>query len=249
MLKQNGVLLNQMPLKLRGFDLGSRYQFGMTRSWFFGEHLPDKNSGFPDGNNTSQTWFPAIYQNGMNARNSAALTITQSGSGALGLNGDGASTAVFSVTGDGQLITSGSGSASFVFSQSANLLAVLNGSGSANAVISASATVSALGFINAASAINLSGSLVSYAVGNMVGSTIDTTILTADTIANAIGSHVVEAGYTLDQVLRLLAAHAAGAATGLEGPTPQFKGLDGTTVRIDGTYSGGTRGITTLRAT
>lgn len=44
----------------------------------------------------------------------------------------------------------------------------------------------------------------------------------------------------------ILAAHAAGAATGLEGANPQFTGLDGTTVRIDGSYSAGTRVIDAL---
>ena len=38
----------------------------------------------------------------------------------------------------------------------------------------------------------------------------------------------------------------AGAATGLEGANPQFTGLDGSTIRIDGTYSAGTRTIDAL---
>lgn len=59
-------------------------------------------------------------------------------------------------------------------------------------------------------------------------------------------TEVIEAGYTAAEILRILAAHAAGAATGLEGANPQFIGLDGTTVRIDGTYSAGTRGIDAL---
>jgi hypothetical protein len=59
-------------------------------------------------------------------------------------------------------------------------------------------------------------------------------------------TEVIEAGYTAAEILRILAAHAAGAATGLEGANPQFTGLDGTTVRIDGTYSAGTRSIDAL---
>lgn len=59
-------------------------------------------------------------------------------------------------------------------------------------------------------------------------------------------TEVIEAGYTAAEILRILAAHAAGAATGLEGPNPQFTGLDGTTVRIDGSYSAGTRSIDSL---
>lgn len=59
-------------------------------------------------------------------------------------------------------------------------------------------------------------------------------------------TEVIEAGYTAAEILRILAAHAAGSATGLEGANPQFTGLDGTTVRIDGTYSAGTRTIDSL---
>lgn len=59
-------------------------------------------------------------------------------------------------------------------------------------------------------------------------------------------TEVIEAGYTAAEILRILAAHAAGAATGLEGANPQFTGLDGTTVRIDGSYSAGTRSIDAL---
>ena len=59
-------------------------------------------------------------------------------------------------------------------------------------------------------------------------------------------TEVIESGFTAAQILRLLAAHAAGAATGLESGNPQFIGLDGSTVRIDGTYSGGTRSIDAL---
>jgi hypothetical protein len=82
----------------------------------------------------------------------------------------------------------------------------------------------------------------------MYGSTVDDSIVTNDTIASAVWSKVIEAGYTSEQILRLLAAHAAGAATGLEGADMQFVGLDGVTTRIDGTYSAGTRTIDALDA-
>lgn len=59
-------------------------------------------------------------------------------------------------------------------------------------------------------------------------------------------TEVIESGFTAAQILRILAAHAAGAATGLESGNPQFIGLDGSTVRIDGTYAAGTRSIDAL---
>lgn len=56
----------------------------------------------------------------------------------------------------------------------------------------------------------------------------------------------VEGDVTLKQALRILLAHAAGDATGLEGPSAIFKSLDGTKNRIVGTYSAGTRNVTSL---
>ena len=72
--------------------------------------------------------------------------------------------------------------------------------------------------------------------------------LTNEGLRDAVWAKIIEAGYTAEQILRLLAAHAAGAATGLEGSDMQYTGLDGTTVRIDGNYSGGTRTIDSLDA-
>ena len=59
-------------------------------------------------------------------------------------------------------------------------------------------------------------------------------------------TEIIESGYTAAEILRLIVAHAAGAASGLESGTPQFKSLDGTKTRIDGTYAAGERGITDL---
>lgn len=66
-----------------------------------------------------------------------------------------------------------------------------------------------------------------------------------DDIATAIAQRVVEGTLTLEQVLRVLLAHAAGNATGLDG-SAVFKAQDGTTSRIVGTISGGTRTISSV---
>ena len=57
-------------------------------------------------------------------------------------------------------------------------------------------------------------------------------------------TEVIESGYTAAQILRLIAAAVQGDATGLENGSPTFKGLDGTTDRIEATYSSGTRTVT-----
>ena len=79
----------------------------------------------------------------------------------------------------------------------------------------------------------------------MVGTTAESGLCNAG-VANSVWAKVIEAGFSAEQILRLIAAQAVGAATGLENGNPQFTGLDGSTVRIDGTYSAGTRTIDSL---
>jgi hypothetical protein len=69
--------------------------------------------------------------------------------------------------------------------------------------------------------------------------------ISAETIALAVWTRGIEAGYTAEQIMRLLAAYTAGDATGLNG-TAEFVGLDGTTIRIEGTITGNDRNVTAL---
>jgi hypothetical protein len=71
--------------------------------------------------------------------------------------------------------------------------------------------------------------------------------LTQDGVTGAVLEAPVEGDISLKQALRILLAHAAGNATGLEGSSPVFKSaVDSAKTRIAGTYSSGTRTVTTL---
>jgi hypothetical protein len=71
--------------------------------------------------------------------------------------------------------------------------------------------------------------------------------LTQDGVTGAVLESKVEGDLTLKQTLRILLAHAAGNATGLEGANPEFKAAtDSAKTRISGTYSSGNRTVTTL---
>jgi hypothetical protein len=63
-------------------------------------------------------------------------------------------------------------------------------------------------------------------------------------VADAVWLQVLEAGYSAQDIMRLLSAYAAGDAVGLDS-NPAFTGLDDSTVRLAGTISGGNRTITT----
>lgn len=67
--------------------------------------------------------------------------------------------------------------------------------------------------------------------------------------AAQVWSHLLEGSLTAEQMMRLLLAVNAGAATGLESASMAFKSNDGTRNRVTATYSAGTRTITGLDPT
>lgn len=68
--------------------------------------------------------------------------------------------------------------------------------------------------------------------------------LSQDDVTGAVLEAVVEGDITLKETLRLMLAYVAGNASGLD-TNPAYKAMDGTTTRLAGTISGGTRTITT----
>lgn len=123
-----------------------------------------------------------------------------------------------------------------------------------------SANAVGVGFVPFAKATRLVNSpMVVTSAGSMpralpkararAGSIIKVNELSQDDVTGAVLEAPVEGGLSLKQALRLLLAHAAGDATGLEGSSIAFKSLDGTKTRIDGTVSAGTRTITSRDAT
>lgn len=72
--------------------------------------------------------------------------------------------------------------------------------------------------------------------------------LSQDDVTGAVLEAPIEGDLTLKQALRILLAHAAGDATGLDS-NPAFKSLDGSKTRVGGTIASGNRTITTLDGT
>lgn len=75
---------------------------------------------------------------------------------------------------------------------------------------------------------------------------IDLRTVVLSSIPGELPTELIEDTLTLKDVMRVLLAINAGDATGLEGATMTFKGRDGTTTRIQASYSAGTRTITTF---
>lgn len=202
----------------------------------------------PSGNYAGKTWMLPQKSGEMSSRNDTVMTFTAAASGLRGVTTTGTATMSFPVADmTGGLITSGGGSAAFSITGTGQLLASLSAVGSASMTISTNTpTLGALAGLVGSASWAITGTLAPYAIGSMSGSTVDNSVLTSDTLAAAVWSRAIEAGFSAEQILRIIAAHAAGAATGLEGSNPRFTGLDGATLRIDGAYTAGTRSIDAL---
>jgi len=131
------------------------------------------------------------------------------------------------------------------------LLAAIGGSGTATG-----STLTGIGELTADLVVTGTG-LTTSNVGQAVWSAIAASNNAVGTMGeklNDAGSasnpwtEIIESGYSAAQILRLIAAAVQGNATGLEDGTPTFKGLDGTTDRIEATYSSGTRTVTSRDA-
>ena len=230
-------------------DRANWQKHGMVRSAGMTDGLNWSLNAQPNGFYAGGAWVLPRTAGAMTARATAILTIDASPLNlAAGRNLDGSATLTIDCPdAQLQLVVSATGSATLTISASGSMAGALQAAGSASLSINLTdatlgALVGALGVANIS--ITPAGTLT--AIGYLSGTTEDSTVLTPAAIAQAVGERIIEAGYTFDEVIRIIAAYAAGSATGLEGSDPQFKGLDGVTTRIDGGYAAGTRTIDAL---
>lgn len=228
---------------------GNYVQPGWIRNITAGEAITSGLTALPQGERHPRAWMMPQKAGALASRN--ALT----GSGAVtNANAWSVKLATADVTGVGDM----EGIGGLIVS----LIAAITGSGevsSANvqAFLSAVANLTGSGDIDG-TATGLGALLASLvgdgdidltptAVGELDADLVVTgTGLTTANVGAAVWARVIEAGFTAEQVLRILAAVNAGSASGLESGSPSFTGIDGATERVAGTYSGGTRTIDTL---
>jgi hypothetical protein len=207
-------------------------------------------SAFNHGYNTHSAWWPAMKTGGIASTGYILGEGTLSGSAlavklaSADLTGAGALEAIGSLIVQAVAALTGSGTVTDADVQ-AFLAAVANLTGSGGV---SDADLEGLGALIAAiaGAGTAAGSTLT-GVGALSADLVVTgTGLSTANVGQAVWATLIEAGFTAEQVLRIVAAQAAGAATGLENGSPVFKGIDGTTDRIVGTYSAGTRTVTDL---
>lgn len=225
---------------------------GSLRNSLFGEGITNDYAGHPSGYRNGGATVMPQKAGALAARN------TMNGAGEMSdADAWAVKLAEAAITGSGSLTAFGG--------LIVQLVAAITGSGTVTnadvkAFLSAIAALTGSGAISSAVRTGLGALLAATTGSGTAGGSTATGIgeldadivaygsLTPEGIRDAVWAQIVEAGYTAEQILRLLAAHAAGAATGLEGADMRYTGLDGTTTRIDGNYSGGTRTIDSLDA-
>lgn len=227
---------------------GNNTQAGWMRNITAGEGITSGLTALPQGERHPRAWMMPEKPGALASRN--ALT----GSGTISASPLAVKLAVAAV--------SGSGNAAATGGLIVTLIAAITGSGTVTAAnvqafLAAVASLTGSGDMDGTptglgallSALTGSGDidLTAAAFGELSADLVVTgTGLTTANVGQAVWAKVIEAGFTAEQVLRILAAVNAGSATGLESGAPSFTGIDGSTERVAGTYSSGTRVIDTL---
>ena len=199
MLLGNYSVLNRGPLRWRGGsgtspEVTARSAYSSSGALRNRKHVEQTTAAlvlvsWPSATSQPYTWSLAQTAGAAVARRSADFSVTPAGSGGLGMPGDGAAAfAITTNTPDAQLIVSGSGVAAFTIAPDSSLLtASLNGAGSAAFTLQAApAQLGAEANGTGSASFAVTGSLEPYAIGSMSGSTVDTSLLTSDTIATAV---------------------------------------------------------------
>lgn len=236
-------------------------------------------SSVPEGARHPAAWLLARKTGGLGSRSQCLVTFsTGTMPLAAGRNVEGATAFSFSLAdAQLQLVVSAEGSVTFAFTTGGNVAGALYAIGSTSGAFTVStATLGAIIDAIASASIVFTPGGTARAVGHMEGNVTTAEELSPSSLAAAVwnkaaseantvgtmgeklndagsGSNpwteVIESGLTAAEVLRIIAAFAAGDATGLEGSSPVFKSLGGLKDRITATYSGGTRTVTDLDGT
>lgn len=215
---------------------------GANRNRFFNDGNQDstlasspENNSVPSGYLPPYCWIMAQSDPSSASRNNiegestlgADLTVAQ----AMTVSLSGSSTISPSADKIAPVTSDLSGSSTLTASVAVPVGAAADLSGSSAVSASLEGRVSMTGDLTGSSTVSATSTqLVSLAADfSSTGTVLDTS-----NVAAAVLAGVIEAGYTLKDVLRLLAAEAVGEVTG--GPdNPEFVGLDETTVRVTAT--------------
>jgi hypothetical protein len=278
-LKQNTILLAQLPLRQIGGDPGtlrSMWGRGDRMNQSVGQGISSKLAGIPSGHLAPSSWVLPYKPGAMSSFTNLVVTVTPGTLNlAAGVNISGDSTVTITVNpANGQLIVSASGSTSITFNLAGNLAGALSAAGSTSFSFTVNnATLGAIVDAVGAALVQVSASANIRATGNLSGDITPFTELSPQSLSAAVWSalasaynapgtmgeklndagsaanpwtEVIDGTYTASDLLKLIAASAAGELAGSPGGPILIKSVNGTTVRITATVdaNGNRTGVT-----
>ena len=233
MLKQNGVLLAQMPMRQFGGAIAgeTRTMWRNSRNMFVGGI--NKKGGYPNGHLAPSAWMLPQKAGSLSAYTSTFGTGSAVASGAMGINATGSASGDSIASAVGELIVSAFGTALGSGAATGNVIAALFGAGAASGSSAPSAVISALAWALGSAQGSGSATLVPYARGFMSGSTAaQSSQLTADEVALAVHKYVVESGMSFEEMMRVQFAVLAGKVSGAGTESESFRNIDDTKDRL-----------------
>jgi hypothetical protein len=254
----------------------SMWRRGDRMNQSVGQGIPSKLAGVPSGHLAPSSWVLPYKPGAMSSFTNLVVTVTPGTLNlAAGVNISGDSTVTITVNpADGQLIVSAVGSTSITFNLAANLAGALSASGSTSFSFTVNnATLGAIVDAVGAALVQFSNSATIRATGNLSGDITPFTELSPQSLSAAVWSalasaynapgtmgeklndagsaanpwtEVIDGTYTASDLLKLIAASAAGELAGSPGGPILIKSVNGTTVRITATVdaNGNRTGVT-----
>lgn len=241
-LRQNGLLISQMPLTQRLSSTAvARSQWnlaGPSRNWFIGTHSPDQRSGIPNGHLHPSSRVLPPKAGGLSSYTYIDGDGDFTASGAMGVNGVVTIAGVGGFSGIGELVVSAVATLSGSGTITGNALATLNGVANLAGSGDVSGACTALGHAFADLVGTGQLSLVPYGVGFMEADITPFTELSPQNLARAVAEYNIEGELSLEEIIRVILAAVAGETSGVGTLNELYKSQDGTKNRIDATFDG-----------
>jgi hypothetical protein len=253
MLLGNGVRDSRNPLRRWGLNPGGESENfvrpGALRN-FHGEARVTNESikaSYPSGYRHPYTWSMARTTGALASRLEMQGDSTLTAAGALGRNLEASFGGTSTLDATGQLVVSATASIAGTSSMTGNLLAALGGDASLAGTSSMTGTLTARGWVTATLAGTSGLSATSYATGRLEADLTPFTELSPTSLAEAVWTQALEAGYTAEQMMRVMAAALAGEVSGAGTSTVTIRDIADTADRIVASVDGtGNRTAVTL---
>jgi len=253
MLLSNGVRDSGSPFRRWGTNPGGESE-GFVRSGplrnFHGEARvtgESLKSSRPSGLRHPYTWSMARTNGAMASRLEIEGSATYTGAGALGRNLTGTSSGVGSFTATGALVVSGTATINGVATVTSNAFAALLATATITGTATPTAAITAIGW--GVTAINGVATFTGtrYATGTLEAEITPFTELSPQSLASAVWGEVLEAGYSAQEIMRVMSAALGGEVSGAGTATVTIRDIGDTANRIVASVDGtGNRTAVTL---